>query len=106
MKGLFHYTCLSFGVSAPPGIYQRVMDNLFQGMLHVCVYLDDSLITEESESKHLQNLDQVLQKLADADMCLKRETCILQAAKVIYLRHKIGATGLQPVEEKATKVSV
>lgn len=83
-------------------------------MPRVSVYFDDILITEESELEHLQNLAWVLQKLADAGVCLKREKCIFQAAEVIYQGYKINATGLHPVEDKVqdqyqgttTKVSV
>ena len=38
-KGLFKYTRLPFGISAAPGIFQRVMDNILQGIPGVAVYL-------------------------------------------------------------------
>ena len=31
-KGLFRYTRLPFGILAAPGIFQRVMDNILQGI--------------------------------------------------------------------------
>ena len=64
--GLFQYNRLPFGVSSAPGIFQRAMDNLLQGMTHVATYMDDILVTAASEQEHLQNLDTVLQKLETA----------------------------------------
>ena len=58
-KGLFHHTRLPYGISSAPGIFQRVMDNLLQGIPGVVGYLDDILISAESESAHLQVLEEV-----------------------------------------------
>ena len=60
-RGLFAYTRLPFGVSASPGIFQRTIENVLQGIPHVCVYLDDLLITGKSEEQHLETLELVLQ---------------------------------------------
>ena len=58
-RGLFQYTRLPFGVSSAPSIFQRVMENLLQGVPRVCVYLDDILITGHTEAEHLKNLGEV-----------------------------------------------
>ncbi|XP_070394032.1 uncharacterized protein [Dermacentor albipictus] len=44
----------------PPAILQRDMDNLFRGMRHVAVCLDDILVTGSDDRDHLQNLHNVL----------------------------------------------
>ena len=48
-KGLFEYTRMPFGITAAPAIFQRTMNNILQGLKHVCVYTDDILITGELE---------------------------------------------------------
>ena len=42
-KGLFRFTRLPYGVSSAPGIFQRLMENVLQGIPNVIVYLDDIL---------------------------------------------------------------
>ncbi|XP_058858757.1 uncharacterized protein K02A2.6-like [Acipenser ruthenus] len=104
-RGLFCYNRLPFGVSAAPGIFQRIMDSLLQGIQGVCVYLDDILITGRTEQEHLANLEEVLHRLSQSGMRIKKDKCVFQAPEVIYLGHKIDAAGLHPVEEKVRAIS-
>ena len=71
-KGLYQYTRLPFGVASAPSIFQRTMDNLLQGIEKVCVYLDDILITGATEAEHLRNLQEVLSRLEQTGMHLKK----------------------------------
>lgn len=103
-KGLFKYNRLAFGVASSPGIFQRTMDNLLRNLPHVAVYLDDILVTGSTEEEHLRNLDQVLRRLSEAGLRLKRRKCVFQAQSVTYLGHRISAQGLSPVEEKVRAV--
>ena len=38
-KGLFRYTRLPYGISSAPGIFQKAMEGLLQGIPHVTVYI-------------------------------------------------------------------
>ena len=71
-KGLFEYTRLPFGVSAAPGIFQRTMENLLQGVPHTACYLDDIVITGKTTEEHDQNLKLVLEKLRHSGIRLKK----------------------------------
>ena len=76
------------------------MENLLQGLKHVCVYLDDILVTGSSERDHLDNLAEVLKRLESAGMRLKRSKCEFMLPAVEYLGHKISDKGLEPTEGK------
>ena len=99
-RGLFHYNRLPFGVSSAPGIFQRTMDSLLQGLSHVTVYLDDILITGETGEQHLENLETVLHKVETADLRLRRSKRIFMAPGIEYLGHKISPQGLHPTPDK------
>nr|XP_050030393.1 uncharacterized protein K02A2.6-like [Dermacentor andersoni] len=58
--GLFKYTRLPFGVASAPAIFHREMDNLFRGMWHVVVYLDDIQVIGSDDGDHLMNLQNIL----------------------------------------------
>jgi hypothetical protein len=103
-KGLFRYTRLPFGIASAPSIFQRVMENLLQGIPRVCVYLDDILVTGATEQEHLANLAQVLQRLQSAGMRLKSSKCAFLLSSVSYLGHIISAEGLRTAESKVQAV--
>ena len=58
------------------------------------VYLDNILITGESEEAHLKALDEVLSRLDKARLRVKRSKCEFIRPSVTYLGHKIDANGL------------
>ena len=61
-KGLFCFNRFPFGVSAAPEIFQCTMENLLQGIPHVCIYmyLDDIVDICDADAAYLQNLSEVL----------------------------------------------
>ncbi len=87
--GLFQYNCLHFGASSAPGIFQRTMETLLQGIAHVVVYIDDIFTTGPTEEEHLQTLEKVLDWLEIAGLRLKKSKCVFLAPSVEYLGHKI-----------------
>ena len=74
-KGLFCYQRLPFGVSSAPGISQRTMETILAGIPRVLVYLDDILITGSSQEEHVSNLKEVLSRLQQAGLRLRKDKC-------------------------------
>ena len=58
-QGLYEYSSLPFGIASAPAVFQRAMDTILQGIPHVVCYLDDILVTGESEDQHLQHLEEL-----------------------------------------------
>ena len=73
-KGLYRYNRLPFGVSAAPSIFQRIMEGILRDLPGVCIYLDDILITGKTETAHLNTLDEVMRRLGEGGIRLKRGT--------------------------------
>ena len=105
LKGLFRYTRLPYGVSSAPGIFQRVMESLLQGISGVVVYIDDILITGATEEEHLQALEEVLSRLQKSGLRAKKAKCKFMAPSVNYLGHRIDAEGLHPLPDKVKAVN-
>ena len=70
------------------------MESLLGDLPHVCIYLDDILVTGESETAHLRNLARVLERLASAGIRLKQDKCSFMIPEVQYLGHRISSEGI------------
>lgn len=104
-KGLFRYTRLPYGISSAPGIFQRFMENLLKDIPGVSVFIDDILITGETEEDHLKALEEVLHRLEKANLRAKRIKCKFMAPSVDYLGHRTDAEGLHPIKEKVSAIT-
>ena len=103
-RGLFQYTRLPFGISSATGIFQHVMESLLQGIDGVVVYLDDILVTGNSEEAHLRTLEEVLHRLEQAGLKVKQSKCAFMRPSVTYLGHKIDAEGLHPLDDRVRAI--
>ena len=83
-RGLYRYTRLPFGVSSAPAIFQRTMEILLRDLPMVVVYIDDILVAGRLQEEHLTNFAQVLQRLEEAGMRLKKEKCSFCLPEVEY----------------------
>ena len=103
-KGLFRYNRLPYGISSAPGIFQRYMERVLQGIPNVIVYLDDILVTGKTESEHLNTLSQVLARLEKAGLRAHKSKCKFMAKSVVFLGHMIDKHGVHPVKEKVQAI--
>ena len=67
-RGLYQYNRLPFGISSAPAIFQRTIENILQNLPYTYVYLDDILVTGKTETKHIRNLEEVLNCLEKAGL--------------------------------------
>ena len=103
-KGLFRYTRMPYGISSAPGIFQRFIESVLQGIPNVTVYIDDILVTGSTEEEHLENLSEVLNRLEKAGLKVKMNKCKFLAPSVTYLGHRIDQFGLHPISEKVKAI--
>ena len=74
-KGLYRHNRLPYGVASAPGIFQRTMEGLLQGIPSSGVLLDHILITGPSTEEHLDNIEKVLRRYSEAGLRLKAVKC-------------------------------
>jgi type IV secretory pathway VirB4 component len=64
-KRFYENNRLTFGIASALAIWQRALDQILQGLSGVQYVLDDMIISGKGDDEHLQNLENVLQKLQD-----------------------------------------
>ena len=55
-KGLFAYKRLNYGISSAPGIFQRAMEQLLNGLPCVIVRINDILLPGDTPAENLEIL--------------------------------------------------
>ena len=103
-KGLFVSNRMPFGISAAPGIFQRTMEKLIQGIPMTVAYLDDVLVTGRTPEEHHSHLKQVLERLQKAGLRLKWEKCSFGRPSCTYLDYRIDGEGIHPTEQKVSAI--
>ena len=69
LGGKYEYCRLPMGPCNSPDTFQEQINNIFHGMEHVRVYIDDiSCLTKGDWDDHLAQLEQVLSKLHRAGL--------------------------------------
>ena len=100
-KVLFRLTRLPFGISSAPGIFQKTMGTLLRGIPGVSVFIDDILISCETQAEHLESLEEVLMRLASVGLSVKRSKCKFLVPSTEFLSHLIdGIYGHPPSTDK------
>ena len=99
-KGIYRYLRVPHVVSSAPNIFKSIMAQILQGMDHVMCFLDDILITAESEQEHLNVLDEVLTRLEHCGVRLNLAKCSFAQKSVEYLGHRLDAEDIHPTSEK------
>ncbi|CAB3981243.1 Retrovirus-related Pol poly from transposon 297 [Paramuricea clavata] len=72
---------------------KRPMENLLQGIPFVVVRVDDILVSGSNGEEHLANLEEVLKRLSEHGLRLKKKKC------AFMVNEKINTLGIQPIQE-------
>ena len=105
-EGLYEFNVMPFGLCNAPATFQRLMDSVLAGLQwSAClVYIDDIIIMGRSFEEHLQNLQQVFERLKLAGLKLHPGKCQFLQQKVYFLGHIVSTDGIMPDPKKTSKV--
>ena len=92
--GYFQFKKLPFGVSFAPAIFQKAMDQILSGIPKTAAYIDDILVAGTSQEEHLKLLKEVLERLKQANVRIKKSKCKFMQAEVTYLGYRIDQDGM------------
>ena len=97
---LYEFCRMPFGVTGGPSSFQRLMDKVLHGLPFATSYIDDVLVHSPNMKCHLQHLQQVFERLANAGLTLRGSKCQLGLDKVHYTGHVFSEAGMSPDKEK------
>jgi len=90
------------GLCNSPDIFQEKMSELMQGLEFARAYLDDLLVisTEKGFDKHLNKLEQVLDRLSEAGLKINAVKSFFGRTNLEYLGYNISRDGIRPSQSK------
>ena len=96
--GLYEYLVMPFGLTNAPGTFQMCMEIIFRGLQSksVVIFFDDIILFNDSFESHLENLNEVLGRLTNADLKLKPSKFHLLQQEVVFLKHVVSEAGIKP----------
>ncbi|KAH7705356.1 retroelement [Aphelenchoides avenae] len=95
--GLFEFLQLPFGVCNGPASFQRVMESLRREMsATVLIYLDDIVVSSDTEEKHLKDIEEFLRVIIKYNMKLRLDKCTLGSDEIKYLGFLVSQKGVRP----------
>ena len=105
-KGLFEYNVMPFGLCSAPPVFQELMNRVLGDAIneYAFAYIDDIIIYSPNVETHIKHLQNVFNKLRDANLKLKLSKCHFGVPKVTYLGHEISADGVRPEPQKVEAI--
>lgn len=105
--GHFEFLRMPMGLKNAPSTFQRVMDNVLQGLQNeICVvYLDDILVFSTSLQEHIVNLRKVLDRLRQSNFKIQLDKSEFLKHETPYLGHIITSDGVKPNPDKISAIS-
>ena len=98
--GRYRWLRLPFGISCAPEVFQRIMDEMLEGITGAFAVIDDILVAGETVEQHDQILKQVLQRACEYNLKLNFDKVKVRQDQVSYVGHLITKDGLKPDPEK------
>ncbi|XP_053698840.1 uncharacterized protein K02A2.6-like [Sabethes cyaneus] len=103
-RGLYRPTRLMYGIASAPAIWQRLMEEVLNGIPGVTVFLDDIRVTGPNDFIHLQRLAEVLKRLSTYNMRINIAKCQFFEKKIEYCGYLINKDGIHKVPKKIDAV--
>ena len=102
--GRFRWLRLPFGIKCAPEIFQRIMDQMLEGIDGATGVMDDILIAAPTMTEHDTILRKVVERATSYNLKLNFDKCHIRQSAVPYVGHLITADGLKPDPAKTEAV--
>jgi len=96
---LFEYTVMPFGLCNAPGTFRDFLDKF------LIIYLDDLLIYSDTLAEHKRHVRLVLERLRQAELCLKPSKCEFHMQEISFLEFVVGSQGVKMDSSKVAAIT-
>ena len=103
---LMQYKVMAMGLRNSGATFQRLMNQIFQGLNYKILYsyIDDVIIFSETVPEHIERLRLAFDRLEAENLRLKFDKCKFLQTSVDFLGYKLSGEGVQPNPKKLAVV--
>lgn len=101
-RGLFEFVRMPFGLKNAPNTFQRFVDQVFEGIPNIFVYVDDILIASDSDESHQRDLARVLERIRKFNLAASLKKSDFFQRNVNFLGFDIKQGGSSIPEERVS----
>ena len=98
--GRCKFNRLPFGISSAPEVFQKAINQVFEGLDGVAVIVDDILVWGKDDQEHDQRVLSMLERARQANFKLKKEKCDIRVSTLSYIGHQLTCDGVKPDPKK------
>ena len=98
MDGLFRWKRVPMGLVSSGSAFQKLLDQLLDGIAGCGHYLDDILVSGRSQSEHDARLQAVLARLRAAHITVNMQKSVFSQPEVDFCGHRLTKDGVAPLQ--------
>ena len=95
---------MPYGLKNAPATFQRLMNQVTQGIPGCVVYIDDILLFSQTWESHLEQIALLFSRLDDANLVVNLPKCEFVKDTILYLGYKIGQGQVLPPTAKVDAI--
>lgn len=103
-SGMYRFCRLNFGVSSAPEGFQQKMEEIFQSIPNVVIYIDDILVYCNTLEGLKKTTAEVLELLKANNLTLNAAKCDWEKESIEFLGHELTAEGFNISKKKVEDV--
>jgi hypothetical protein len=93
-----------FGVNCAPEMYNKVMNQVFQGLEGIKNIFDDVFVHGTTKEEHDNRLEEILKRLQEKELTLNIDKCNFNMDKIEFMGHMLSAHGIGVSQSKVDAV--
>ena len=102
--GKCEYLKVPFGLAQALAYFKKLRNKILKDLPFTIAYLDDIIIYSKTAKEHLDHLQQVFQKICDAELTMKLSKGHFCAIEIQYLGHILSNTGIKQLPSKTAAI--
>lgn len=97
-NGLYKYRVMPFGMKNSQATFQRMMNYCMRDLPNVATYIDDIVIYNTNWADHITTLQNVFDRLRQANLTIHLSKSEFGKAELTYLGHTLGYGKISPID--------